>query len=193
MLTEDYKNFYYDKVKHQLTIGTVLSSDAPIVTAGTTKCMNLNSDMVDGKHDTDFSLSGHTHAAPSLAGAWPIGSVFLSVVSTDPATLLGFGTWARLGEGQFLAGFKTGDSNFGTVEATGGSLTAGNEASHTHAKGTLAADNHSSFSKSVTGSGSTLLYGPTTHAISGSTAAGSSHNHTILPPFVVVYVWKRTA
>jgi hypothetical protein len=54
---------------------------------------------------------------------YPVGSVFLSVLATSPATLLGFGTWARIAEGQMLTGFKTGDSDFGTLEATGGAKT----------------------------------------------------------------------
>ena len=40
----------------------------------------------------------------TTSGAFPVGSVFLSVVSTDPADLLGYGTWERFGEGRVLLG-----------------------------------------------------------------------------------------
>src|SRR5688572_19805845 len=33
------------------------------------------------------------------SAAWPVGSVFLSVVATNPGTLLGFGTWAAIAAG----------------------------------------------------------------------------------------------
>jgi len=63
-------------------------------------------------------LSGNP-VIPTLADAWPIGAIFLSVVATDPATLLGFGTWSLL-KGKFLAGFSTGDAEFGTAGSTAG-------------------------------------------------------------------------
>lgn len=72
----------------------------------------------------------------SVSGAWPIGSVFLSVVSTDPATLLGFGTWVAIGAGRMLVGQDTGDVDFDTLEETGGAktvtLTEAQIPSHTH-------------------------------------------------------------
>src|SRR5688500_3577694 len=58
-----------------------------------------------------------------LALAWPIGSVFTSVVDTDPATLLGFGTWAAIGAGKVLVGQDTGDGDFDTLEGAGGAKT----------------------------------------------------------------------
>lgn len=52
--------------------------------------------------------------------AFPIGSVFFAAVSTDPATLLGYGTWAQMGQGKFVVGFDANNANFNTVLATGG-------------------------------------------------------------------------
>src|SRR3990167_5515456 len=62
-----------------------------------------------------------------ISGAWTIGSVFLSVVATSPATLLGFGTWAAFGAGKMLVGRDGADADFDTAEETGGAKT------HTHA------------------------------------------------------------
>lgn len=80
---------------------------------------NLMSDL-SGKassshnHDASYSATGHTH---SLAAAWPIGSVFLSVVSTNPGTLLGFGTWSQVAGGLYLVGqtgVQSGGSQIGS-------------------------------------------------------------------------------
>lgn len=59
----------------------------------------------------------------SPSDAWPIGSVFISVVNTDPAALLGFGTWEAFAAGRVLIGLDSGDANFDTLEETGGAKT----------------------------------------------------------------------
>lgn len=72
----------------------------------------------------------------TLADVYPVGSVYLSVVSTSPATLFGFGTWARIGQGRCLVGVDEGDPDFDTPEEAGGAktvtLTSAELPSHTH-------------------------------------------------------------
>ena len=58
-----------------------------------------------------------------ISGAWPIGSVFISVVNTNPATLLGFGTWSVFGAGRVFVGLDSGDTDFDIVEKIGGEKT----------------------------------------------------------------------
>jgi hypothetical protein len=81
--------------------------------------------------------------APVSGGeAFPVGSVFIAVVSTDPATLLGYGTWSAFGAGRVLVGRDSGDADFDTAEETGGAKTkaisahagtaVADHASHTH-------------------------------------------------------------
>lgn len=55
--------------------------------------------------------------------AFAVGSVFTAVVPTDPATLLGYGTWTAFGAGRTLVGFASGDPDFGTPGAEVGSKT----------------------------------------------------------------------
>lgn len=166
------------------------------------------------------------------SGSWPVGSVFLSVVSTNPATLLGFGTWSAFAAGRMLVGLNAADVDFDTAEETGGSKT------HSHTSGTLAPSAHSgaavadhaahthSFTPagtinahttaadSNTTGGTAKVTGPGTHTFTGSAgttgnpSATLTHsvtqpsNHTMsgstatangLPPYIVVYMWKRVS
>ena len=121
----------------------------------------------------------------NLAASWPIGSVYLAVVATNPATLLGFGTWAQIAIGQMLVGFKTADADFGTLEKTGGAKTAGHTNNHA---GTAINDHPSVSNKQGAAAGNVITGG--THTITQPTAHG---DHNILNPYFVVYVWKRTA
>ena len=119
-----------------------------------------------------------------------IGSIYLSVLSTNPKTLLGFGTWVRIAEGQFLVGFKTGDADFDPVENTGGSKT------HTH---NVDVANTTSGAPSAVETVdndlalSTVDVASSTHTHDVDPSSISSGNNSDLPPFYVVYIWKRTA
>ena len=76
--------------------------------------------------------TGPAGADAVASSAWPVGSVFTSVVSTNPATLLGFGTWAAFGAGRILIGRDAGDADFDTAEETGGAKTSTAILAHTH-------------------------------------------------------------
>jgi len=66
-------------------------------------------------------ITSHSHAGG--APEFPVGWVLISVVNTNPATFLGYGTWANFGAGRVLVGLDNGDSDFNVVEETGGSKT----------------------------------------------------------------------
>lgn len=74
--------------------------------------------------------------ASLMSFIYPIGSIFTSVVSTSPTTLFGFGTWSAFGAGRVLVGLDSGQTEFDTVEETGGAkthtLVTGEIPSHTH-------------------------------------------------------------
>jgi len=121
---------------------------------------------------TDLTDGGattlHSHAGGG-GEAFPIGSVFLSVVDTNPATLLSYGTWSQIAQGQFLVGQKATDTDFDVAEETGGAKT------HTHAS-------HTGTRKGGTTNPADMATGELTH---------NTPSH--LPPYCVIYVWKRTA
>ena len=54
----------------------------------------------------------------------PVGGVYISVTSANPATMLGYGTWTAIGAGRVLIGVDPTDPDFDTVLETGGSKTA---------------------------------------------------------------------
>ena len=149
--------------------------------------------------------------APGASGvnvglAWPVGSVFLSVVATNPATLLGVGTWTQIARDRFLVGQGT-DADFDTAEETGGAkthtLTAAEMPTHTHVQNAHAHTQRHlpTATGAVTGqtvdtsmSGSLANSGITTAdatAVNQNAGGGGAHNN--VPPYLVVYVWKRTA
>lgn len=149
--------------------------------------------------------------------AWPVGSVFIGVVSTSPATLLGGGTWAQIAQGRVLVGQDIGDTAFDTLEETGGAQTHTHAAhsdviNHTHPV-TDTGHVHPEQAPSSASAGA-LKFGIDTNA-SGSQAAGidtasavtgvtttnpvggvaelTHDSSSSLPPYLVVAVWKRTA
>lgn len=54
-----------------------------------------------------------------LALIYPVGSIYMSVNDTNPATFLG-GTWVRWGQGRVPVGVNENDSDFETPEKEGG-------------------------------------------------------------------------
>jgi hypothetical protein len=128
---------------------------------------------------------------PGGEASWPVGSLFLATVATNPATLLGFGTWAAFGAGRVLVGLDAGQSEFDTVLETGGAkthtLTTAEIPAHTHTQSLPTSQTGSQVSgtrdASTTGTGADAL-------ATGSAGGGGAHNN--LPPYVVVYMWHRT-
>lgn len=55
--------------------------------------------------------------------AWPVGSIFISAVATNPADLLGGGTWVAFGTGRVLVAIDAAQTEFDTLLETGGSKT----------------------------------------------------------------------
>lgn len=136
---------------------------------------------------------------------YPIGSIYTSVVSTNPNTLFGFGTWVAFGAGKTIVGLDSGDASFDTVKETGGSKNAV-VVSHTHSI-TDPGHSHTFPVYNVdqtnvgarvpangfdTGQSASITVESATTSISIN-STGSSGTNANLPPYIVVFMWERTA
>lgn len=83
-----------------------------------------------GTNTTQLATTAFVQAA--LQSLYPVGSVYINaVVATNPATLLGFGTWVTVGDGRVLVNQDTTDTAFDVLGETIGSKDA-IVVSHTH-------------------------------------------------------------
>jgi hypothetical protein len=95
--------------------------------------------------DNDTSIATTAFVTAALQAVYPVGSIYINAgVSTNPATLLGFGTWAAFGAGRVMVGLNAGDVSFDTLEETGGSKDA-IVVSHNHTGTTTSAGLHNHF------------------------------------------------
>lgn len=129
-------------------------------------------------------------AAAGLASVWVVGAIFISAVDTNPALLLGFGTWLEFGKGRVLVGVDELDPDFNTVLETGGEkthlLTVGEIPSHQHG---YTAPNAPANSRLVGLLSS--VDGVTPGALTDATGGGGAHNN--VQPYITVRMWRRVA
>lgn len=124
-----------------------------------------------------------------LEAVYPVGSIYMSVNSTSPATLFG-GTWKAI-QGKFLLG---ADGNTYKAGSTGG------EAAHTLTESEMPSHKHSIWFPNDGGEQSAAIGYPDTGSKNtyyaeasktSGTGGGAAHNN--MPPYLAVYIWKRTA
>lgn len=144
-----------------------------------------------------------------LSAIHPVGSIYLSTDSTSPALLFG-GTWEQI-ENVFLlaagssysAGQTGGEATHLLTAAESGqkSVTTASNGSHSHTATTKYSNKYAQGTNrlgawpggsddSYTTTDVIASNGAHTHTISGSNAS-SAHNN--MPPYLAVYMWKRTA
>ena len=151
-----------------------------------------------GTSTTQLATTAFVQAA--LQAIYPVGSVYINAtVSTNPSTLLGFGTWVTVGDGKVIVNQDTGDTSFDVLGETGGSKDAivvththtftgnatGSSGSHTHG---ITDPGHRHSYISAEGAAGTNMGGPifrndgaqTGYATTGITInADGSHTHTV--------------
>ncbi len=165
-----------------------------------------------GSNTTQIATTAFVTAA--LGAIYPVGSIYINATSSsNPATLLGFGTWEAFGAGRMMVGLNASDALFDTAEETGGSKDA-IAVSHTHSFSASTSENGAHTHAFQAGDGTvnvgsisgrgltnddettfnTASAGAHTHTVSGTTGStGSSGTNANLPPYIVVRMWKRTA
>ncbi len=145
-----------------------------------------------GTNTTQVATTAFVKTA--LALVYPIGAIFTTVTayanSAAVVTAIGGTTWTAFGAGKVLVGVDSSDTDFDTVEETGGSkthtLTTSEMPAHTHSY-----NNHPSAASAGGGGNVHASSSPSSGQTSGSTGGGSAHNN--VQPYITVYMWKRTA
>lgn len=216
-LTISPKNKWSRKINSEIVLVTAKSTDTFTITRaqkGTTAMEFSYGDLVANgiyKEDLDDLETALEAYADSVADAavdtavfaalqamMPVGFVVTLGVNTNPATLYGFGTWTAIA-GRVIVGISGSDTEFDTLNETGGAkthtLTTTEMPVHKHGlywEG--GADSDEGFpaggfnAVQTTDRNYTLASAPTAMANAGS---GGAHNN--LQPYIVKYVWERTA
>lgn len=118
---------------------------------------------------------------------YPVGSIYMSTVSTNPSTYFG-GTWERI-QDRFLLG----------AGSTYNAGSTGGEATHKLTYDELPAEvvtgycasNQKNWSTGAWSNNSAAAYPTNVVRLSGQGSGNGSHNN--MPPYLTVYIWKRTA
>ena len=202
-------------------LGLMLATKFPNVTGNVTaSTAELNK--MDGVTATTAEinlLAGASALGVIMSQIYPVHTIFTSVVSTNPATLLaGMSgtTWVAFGSGKTLVGLDSGDGDFNQIEEVGGSKTNTTAVGGTSLSiAQLPAHGHpyavTSTSTPVSGNSGGFMTssfqgssGPNNGSVGssagqqiGGAGSGSTHTHTtntnVVQPYIVVYFWKRTA
>lgn len=124
-----------------------------------------------------------------LEAVYPVGSIYMSVNSTSPATLFG-GTWEAI-QGKFLLGA------YGNTYKAG---STGGEAAHTLTESEMPNHKHIIWFPNDGGEQSAEIGYPDTGSkntyyaeASKTSGIGGGAAHNNMPPYLAVYIWKRTA
>ena len=160
-------------------------TNAPSIHSVNEALNNLNDNLSNDITEVNNTLTEYIQAAGRILH--PVGSIYISVNDTNPATLFG-GTWERIQDRFLLAAGQTY-----TAGATGG------EASHTLTNAEM--PSHTPLqsymgglvqSVDTTGAGSTMgIYTGLVDDETTATGEGQAHNN--MPPYLAVYVWKRVS
>lgn len=125
----------------------------------------------------------------------PVGFVVTLGVSTNPATLYGFGTWTRI-QGRVVVGVSDSDSDF-DLNDTGGAkthtLTTSEIPSHSHSIPRSWWTNAAAVTGSRVAASSSAMDGTGQDSGVSTGIAGSGGAHNNLQPYIAKYVWERTA
>ncbi len=116
---------------------------------------------------------------------YPVGSIYINdAVSTNPATLFGFGTWAAITD-RVIIGVG---STFTPVGATGGAATK------TLSISEMPAHDHTVTMYSA-GGGENLegTQSSSPNATQTTSSAGGGAAFSIMNPYYAAYIWRRTA
>ena len=132
---------------------------------------------------------GAATVSAMLDKAYPVGSIYMSVNSTNPKTLFG-GTWVQIKDRFLLAAGTTYKAGATGGEATH-TLTTNEMPNHKHAVyyPNAGAADHSAPGNYPDGPSDSTYYAVGSY----TSSAGGDRAHNNMPPYLSVYMWKRTA
>lgn len=139
----------------------------------------------------ELKTNVQTAFADLLKLVFPIGSTYITQDSTDPKSILGFGTWERL-KGRVCVGLDENDTAFNKIGQTGGEkthkLTINEMPSHNHLTRAAAVGTATGFGDGFVGL--TNSYSQDQNFSTGNSGGGKEHNN-MQPYQVVGYMWIR--
>lgn len=117
-----------------------------------------------------------------------VGKIVMDTANVNPATYLGFGTWQQWGQGRVPVGVDTTDSDFNTVEKTGG------EKKHTMTIAELVEHDHDVFFKNTgtKGNSESRIIGYSESTVT-TAKTGGGQPFNIQQQYITCYMWKRVA
>jgi hypothetical protein len=189
------KNKWSRKINSEIVLVTARSGDTLTITRaqkGTTaKAFEYGDLVANGIYAEDLTL----HV---LEAMMPVGFVVTLGVSTNPNTLYGFGTWTQI-TGKVIVGLDSGQTEFDALNETGGAktvtLTSNEMPSHNHG---ITEEFGATANGGLPPSGSIAQIGnpgagtrQIRNDVITNTGGGAAHNN--LQPYIVKYIWERTA
>lgn len=181
--------FYWDIHQNQHAI--LISSTE--FSGGVTQRTVSSAASAEKNASTRYSNSTQNYSETMAAVArvvYPVGSIYMSVNGTNPGTLFG-GAWEQLQNRFLLAAGSSYAAGSTGGEATH-TLTTNEMPAHTHKSGNNAGHYAFGGGSTATGPASGSGYATSLSSIdSGSAGGGQAHNN--MPPYLAVYMWKRTA
>lgn len=204
-LTLSPKNKWSRKINSEIVLVTAVTDDVFTITRAqkdtTAKEFSYGDLVANGIYTEDLEDTKDTAVTEAVSAAlqamMPVGFVVTLGVSTNPATLYGFGTWTRI-QGQVIVGLSSTDTEFDTLNETGGAkthtLSEAQIPSHRHTITSVYDDGNYNI-PSIPGNGQqSIPYDAGTiqrTQYTNYTGGGAAHNN--LQPYIVKYVWERTA
>ena len=205
----------------QTAVNSKADTNSPALTgsptAPTASSATDNTQLATTAYVTAAVTTALATAETARQALFPIGTIYTQAgVATNPATLLGFGTWEEYGAGKAIIGVDASNTLFDTLGETGGVADisiSGTTDSHTLTINEMPSHDHPNSAPDT--AGGALNYLPTSGigqfswgggGLGGnyginSQGGGAGHTHGITydgtnanyQPYITVYMWKRTA